>query len=362
MRGFVGVGLSDSVEEALKEATAGIRNADLLILTAPFAKINDAAILLSEKYPGVPLIGTTGSSVSKGVYSSEQITVTAFAGVTVSVGIIEDTVKAPINYIKEFEEKLKSVEPSSGNTVCIDFITSHEEKTISTMNSVLNRYEIPLAGSTAYGTPLGEQPVVIFNGKVHKKSCVYAFIKNNAGRLMVIKEDSYTPLNDNVHIANLVDTNTKTVFQLDGEPAFEVYSDETGVSKDEIVSNMIVNPLGRILGDEIFIASTLSLDLNGVMFNGKIINENDSVCIMKPKDVRETNRDTVDYIKGTSMRRSFMLCFDSISRLALFEKEGFTDEYISNMSSLCTYTSIVTQGQQYKSQHVNQTLVSVIFE
>ncbi len=362
MRAFVGIGQSDNIEAAVNEATSGIRTADLFILTAPFNKAEDSATFLSQKYPGVPVIGTTAPSVGKGSYSETNLTIIAFAGVTVATGIIEDTVKAPVNYIKDFEDNLKSIEPAAHNTICIDFITNNEEKTVSTMNSVLNRYNISLAGATAYGTPLGEQPSVIYNGKIYKKSCVYAFIKNNSGRIHVHKEDIYEPLSTSPHFATLVDTNTKTLFQLDNEPAFEVYSAETGVTKDEIVSNMINNPLGRVLGDDIFIASTLSLDMNGVMFNGKIINENDSVFIMQAGDFRSINEDTLSTIKSVSSKRSFVLGFDSISRIKLFDREGFTDDYLSNMSTLGNYTAIVTEGQQYNSQHVNQTLVCVIFD
>ncbi len=362
MRGFVGIGQSDNIEAAVNEATAGIRNADLFVLMAPFVKAEMSASLLSAKYPGVPIIGTTGPSISKGAYSEDQITIIAFAGVTVATGIIQDTQKAPISFIKEFEDNLKSVEPTTDNTVCIDFISGNEEKTISTMNSVLSRYGISLAGATAYGTPLGEQPSVIYNGKLYKKSCVYAFIKNNVGKVRVCRENIYEPLSNTPHFATLVDPNTKTLFQLDDEPAYEVYAAETGVDKDEVVANMIHNPLGRLLGEEYYIASTNSLDMNGVMFNGKIINENDCVYIMQLGDYKAIGEETMDIIKGGSLKRSFILGFDSTARIKLFDQEDYTEEYISNMSSLCTYSSIVTDGQQFNSQHMNQTLVCVVFE
>jgi len=284
MRGFVGIGQSDNIEAAINEATGGLRNADLLILFAPFDKAAKAAELLAAKYPSVPMIGTTGTSVGKGTLLENAITVIGMAGVSVATGIIKDTTKSPITYIKDFENDLRSLDASTENTVCLEFVTNNEEKTISTINSVLTRYNISLAGSTAHGTPLGEQPSVIFNGALYKKSCVYAFVKNNAGRIFVTKENIYETLSPKPYFANLVDTNTKTLFQLDGTPAFQVYTDETGVEKDDIVSNMINNPLGRLLGDDIYLISTSSLDLNGVMFNGKIINENDSIYIMKLGD------------------------------------------------------------------------------
>lgn len=362
MRGFVGIGQSDSIEAAIGEATNGLRNADLLILIAPFNKAAKAAELLSEKYPLVPMIGTTGISVGKGAISDNNITVIGMAGVTVTTGIIKDTTKSPITYIKDFENDLRALEGSADNTVCLEFITNNEEKTISTMNSVLNRYNISLAGGTSYGAPLGEQPAVIYNGVMYKKSCVYAFVKNNAGRINVSKENIYETLSPRPHFATLVDTNTKTLFQLDDTPAFEVYADTTGVEKDDIVENMINNPLGRVLGDDIYLISTNSLDLNGVMFNGKTINDNDSIYIMQLGDYKAINQETRSNIKGFSGRTSFLLSFDSTNRIKLFTKEDYLDEYISDMSSVATYAGHVGDGQQYNTQHMNQTLVLVAFE
>lgn len=362
MRGFVGIGLSDNIEAAINEATVGVKTADLFVLIAPFSKAANAAEALSAKYPGVPIIGTTGLSIGKKSKEESQITVIAFAGVTVATGIIGDTNKSPINYIKDFEQDLKSMEFSPDNTVCISFMTGNEEKTVSTLNSVLAKHSIPLAGSTCYGTPLGEQASVIYNDKLCTKSCVYAFIKNNAGKIKVYKENMYEPLTEKPFYATLVDPNTKTLFQLNDRPAFEVYSEVTGIEKDDIVASMHTNPLGRMLGDDIYIASTLSLDMNGVMFNGKIINDNDSVHIMQLGDFREINSATKANIKENSSKISFVLSFDSIGRYKVFEEEDYVEDYINTMSSMGAYAGTISEGQQCNSQHMNQTLVLVVFE
>ena len=65
MKGFVGIGRADHVETAITEATAGLKKADFLILIAPFSKIEAAAALLGEKYPGTPMIGTSGEGIAK---------------------------------------------------------------------------------------------------------------------------------------------------------------------------------------------------------------------------------------------------------------------------------------------------------
>lgn len=362
MRGFVGIGHAENIEEAVNEATAGLKNADLLVLLAPFDAAEQAADLLSQKYPAVPMIGTCGNSVGKSDIEDRQIVVVGFAGVTVSCGLIKDIRTAPVMYVKQFEDNLKSIDASSANTICMEFLTGAEDKVLSTLGSVLNRYDIPLAGGSSYGVPLGEKHIVIYNGKIYSRSCVYAFIKNNAGKIKLFCENIYEKMNKRPHYATLVDVNTKSLFQLDGTPAYEVYSEETGCDKDNIVSNMPKNPLGRALGDDIYISATQSLDMNGVMFNGKSLYENDSVYIMQLGDYQQIHKEMLDTIKASTNRISFIFAFDCVNRLRLFAENDYLSDYIDSMSCLGNYAALISNGQQYNNQHCNQTLVCAVFE
>lgn len=362
MRGFVGTSQSDNISEAIDQATKGLKKADLLILIAPFKKAEKAAEYLSEKYPGTPMIGTTSASYTAKSTDDSSIMVVALAGVTVATGVITNTRKTPVTSILEFEEILNSIEPEPDNTVCLEFNTGNEEKLLATINSVLRRYDISLAGSSAYGTPLGDKNQIIFNGKLMADTAVYAFVKNNGGRLIVGKENIYKRLSPKPHFATLVDRNTKTLFQLDDTPAHEIYTAETGVEKEGIVENMLVNPLGRAAGEDTFITATGSLDMNGVMFNGKAIFENESIFIMEPDDINDVSQGTVDYINDNLNNTSFTLCFDSVNRFRYIAGIGELDSYLANLSTLGTLAGILGIGQQINNQHVNQTMVYVTFE
>lgn len=362
MRGFVGTSQADDIGYAIEQATSGLRNADLIILLAPFSKAESAAALLAEKYPTVPMIGTCGASIAKDSISDNQLVVIGFAGVTISCGLIDDIKKAPLTSIRGFEEHLKSINSDSSNTICMEFSTGSEEKVISTLNSVLSRYNISMAGGSSDNVPLGENPVVIYNGKVYKNSCAYAFIKNNAGKIKIFNENIYRPLSQKPHLATLVDTNTKTLFQLDDTPAYEIYTEETGCDKENIVENMINNPLGRVIGDDIYITSTKSLDMNGVMFNAKAIYENDRIYIMEAADYTQIHEETINKIEASTNRISFVLGFESPNRLKLYTECEYIDKYMESMSSLGSYAALISGCQHYNRQNCNQTLVCAVFE
>ncbi len=362
MRGFVGTSQNTNIEEAIEQATKGLKKADLLVLIAPFKMAEKAADALSEKYPGTPMIGTTSASYAKGNTSDSMITVIGFAGISVATGIISDIRKTPVNYVYDYESALNSIEPESSNTLCLEFTGGNEEKVIATMNSVLRRYDIPLAGSTAYGTPLGEKPLVILNGKAYTNSCVYAFIKNNNGNIHLLKENLYKKLSKKAHFATLIDTNTKTLFQLDERPAHEVYTEETGVEKENIVENMLINPLGRAIGEEIYLTTTTSLDMNGVMFNGKAIFNNESIFIMQPRELSEVTEETMNTIHELTEKTSFTLCIDSVNRLRYIATQDYLEDFFLQLNSLGSYVGILGQGEQFYNQHINQTLVMIVFE
>ena len=46
----------------------------------------------------------------------------------------------------------------------------------------------------------------------------------------------------------------------------------------------------------------------------------------------------------------------------LYEKEGYFSTYAKDMASLGPHLGIVGGGEQYNNQHVNQTMVCVVFE
>lgn len=362
MRGFIGTSQSDNISEAISQATKGLKKADLLILIAPFIKAEKAAEYLAEKYPGTPMIGTTSAYYTSKSTDDTSIMIVALAGVTVSTGVITNIRKTPVTSILEFEDNLCSLEPESSNTVCLEFTTGSEEKVLATINSVLRRYDISLAGSSSYGTPLGDKNQIIYNGKLMADTTVYAFVKNNAGNILVGKENIYKRLSPKPHFATLVDRNTKTLFQLDDTPAHEIYTAETGVEKEGIVENMLVNPIGRAAGEDTFITATSSLDMNGVMFNGKAVFENETIYIMEPDDIDEVSQRTLDTIHENLNNTSFTLCFDSVNRFRYIAGIGHLDEYLASLSTLGTYAGILGVGEQINNQHVNQTLVYVVFE
>lgn len=360
MKGFVGIGRADHVETAITEATAGLKKADFLILIAPFSKIEAAAALLGEKYPGTPMIGTSGEGIAKEMRLTQAIIVIGFAGIEVCTGVIEDVRTTPVKSMHTFLSNLQAIEPGDSDTICLEFMTGCEERVLSTVHDSLLEAGVPLIGASAYGVLLGEKHCVILDGKVHTRSCAYAFIKNKGGKIHLYKENIYKRQSRRAHFANLVEPGTKTLFQLDGVPALELYQEETGVQLEDILSAMPRHPLGRALGEDTCIIQTMSVDRNGVMFNGKAIYENDSIYIMDVDDYRQIHEELLASIQASPV--SFLLGFDSANRLRLFAEDDALTDYVASFRTVAPAVIFVGDGQQFNNQHMNQTLVLAAFE
>jgi hypothetical protein len=239
-------------------------------------------------------------------------------------------------------------------------MTGCEERVLSTVHDSLLEAGVPLIGASAYGVLLGEKHCVILDGKVHTRSCAYAFIKNKGGKIHLYKENIYKRQSRRAHFANLVEPGTKTLFQLDGVPALELYQEETGVQLEDILSAMPRHPLGRALGDDTCIIQTMSVDRNGVMFNGKAIYENDSIYIMDVDDYRQIHEELLASIQASPV--SFLLGFDSANRVRLFAEEDALTDYVASFRTVAPAAIFVGDGQQFNNQHMNQTLVLAAFE
>ena len=362
MRSYVGIGKGNA-RDAVEDAVKGIGNPSAIIFLSSFEQLKETAEIINEKFPGVSSIGTLGIKLANGEHSENNLLVLGlYDDAKTECGVIKEISLCPVASIGEINDKINKVSPGRDNTVCIEFCTNDEEKLVTTFNSCLARKGIKLAGGTAFGMPEGKKPIVAYNGKVYEDSCVYAIIKNTTGKVDVFKENIYEKRTDNYHFASKVDTSKKAVLELDGKAPADVYSDEIGIAKNKIIDNVINNPMGRAVGDEVYISSMMDVDSRGVFYNYKRINKNDCIYFLSLGDYEDIERQNREKIKTLFPKISLVFSIDCIYRYMLYEKENYFDTYVRDMASLGNHIGIVSGGEQFNNQHVNQTMVCAVFE
>ena len=168
----------------LKEAAQGVHAPGLLILMSNADQFEAHVTELESLFPGVPSIGCIGMSYSTRVVEKGVGLVAFYDNVTAVANVLEQASTMPVKYIERMEQDLKNVHASPKDTVCIDLCTGNDACVLTTIHSILGKAGIPLLGGT------GDGGKVSVNGTVYEDADVYAFVKNNGGKVAVYKENT----------------------------------------------------------------------------------------------------------------------------------------------------------------------------
>lgn len=354
---------SDAVA-AVREATQNAGSPKLLVFISAYGNLREVATEIANAYPHAVSIGTSGTSYFGGDASDQRLIVMAFGqDAEVAVGVMRHLSTCPVADIEMLKSAISAVRPEDGKTVCLEYCVGHEERLVTTMNVALESHRIPLVGGTVFGVPAGKTPYVAVNGTLYEDACCYAVIKNKSGYIRTYSELIYeADANAPRHIATAVNLENKELISLDGRPAADVYADELGITRGEVVDNVLQSPLGRVVGDEVFISSQYAIGNNNSLINYKRINENDTICVLKLMDYKAINAETRKTIAENHSSISFIFSVNCIYRHLLFTNEQYLGTFIQNMGAVGPYVGMVGGGEQYKNQHVNQTMVCAVFD
>jgi len=364
MQTIIGTSSAKNAADAVKEATMTINNPSLIIFLTPYDILKDVNDEIKAKYGDVPSIGTSATSYYETTASDANLIVIAFGSdAKVSAGILRHLSNCPMYDVMSLEDNIAKVSPGNDDSVCLEFCTGNEEILVTSMNVALEKNKVPLVGGTVFGVPAGETAYVCANGVVYEDACCYAIIKNTSGKIRTYSENIYCLRNDAPkHIATKVNLANKELVSLDNRSAAEVYADEFNLSKSQIVDNVLENPLGRIVGDEVYICSQYDIGEKGSLVNYKKINENDTISFLQLGDYTSINEDTRRQIRSDSSKISFVFSVNCIYRHLLFTQKNHLTDFMKDMRTLGPHVGVVGGGEQYKNQHVNQTMVCAVFE
>lgn len=362
MKTFIGNG-TGATQSATEQALQGLTSPSAIIFMAPYEAMEEAAGIIRNRFPSIPSIGTIGTKFHNGIVGDKNIVVLGFfEDAKVSCGVMEHIDLYPAESISKVEKSIAEIAPGKDNSICVEFCTCAEEKLVTTLSLALRSKGLPMIGGSAFGAPDGKSSIVAYNGRIYENACVYAMIKNTTGRIRVYKENIYSIANEEPHYATKVDTKRKALIQIDNRPAADVYSEVLHVRRENIVDNVMQNPIGRIVGDQVFISSMKELGSNGELVNFKQINRNDCIYFLKRDDYDQIERETRSQIQSDASRISLVLSVDCIYRYLLYQQEHYLDTYRKDMAALGNWVGVVTGGEQFNNQHVNQTMVCAIFE
>ena len=351
MKMIYGTSASGRISEALR----GVTMPKLLIMTSPADRFEENVAELEKAFPGVPSIGCIAMGYENRV-EEKGATITAFTeGVTCAAGALEDVSKTPAKCISRLQEDLNRIKPGNYNTAIIDFCAGNDAGVMSTLGLLIKKYKLQLMGAT------GDAGKVSANGRIYEDGMAYAVIRNETGKVKAYKENIYTPVEGVRLLASKTDRSRYYVGELNGRSSKQVYMELTGCSESEIGNQTFVNPLGKMIGEDICIVSIKGVEGSGITCFRQV-NDSDILTLLQMNDPMEVAQNTVNAIKSDFNRVSGIFSVNCMFRYLVLQEKGELNNYLGKIASLGTSCGLVGYGEHYNGQFVNQTMTCIVFE
>lgn len=349
MNQMIGTSNTGDVKEAARAIT-GLPA--LILLFSNSDRFEDHCKAVSEIFSGVPCLGAKAGFYDTAYH--DKVSIVAFYGVSVVTGVLRNVSKCPVMDIGKFEQNVKKINPGRDDTVIIDFCTGNDAAVLTTINLIMQKYNLQLTGGT------GDDSTVMCDGTIYHDACVYALVRNT-GKVRVYKENIYKPRNMTRYIASKTNTENYYIGELNGRPAKQVYAEANHLRDDEVAEHTKVAPFGRIVGNDIFIVS-----LSGTSGTGltcfRQVNDSDVLYLMDIIDIADTANKTVSRIKQDFKRISGSFSVNCVFRYDIISKLSNFDEYLRIMSQIKGFCGFIGYGEHYNTHFVNQSMSCVVFE
>ena len=356
--------VSGHIDSIINDVVKKLENCTFIMYSADDKRFKEISERLWEALPNCKMIGTTGFMLTKSGSLGEGISAIGFSDdeVEAYVGSLCEASTCPVKYLPELTQKVHMIDQKYRDSICINFSTNNEEKIISTMKISLHGSKIRLLGGTAGNTTDGEVKKVACNGKVLTDASVYAVIGSKMGKIKIIKENLYRP-REKMHVVTKVSDDKRTILEIDHRKAMDVYQEELGYTDATVAEGVFRNPLNLVVGNENYIAAIFSFNKDRSISTYKNIMKNDLICFTDIEDdfkgfmennIRGAVKD--EQVEG-------MFSINCILRYLFFENNKYTSSYaeLLNKCGNGNHLGIIGDGEQYIEQHINQSMVCVVF-
>lgn len=355
---------SGSVDNIVDMTAAKLNNCTFIVYCADDKRFVEISRKLHEKMPNVQMIGTTGFMFNTNGSFAEGISAIGFldSEAEVHTGVLRHADTCPIKYLPDLTDAARKIKQKYKNNICFECSTGYEEKIVSTMKICLEEAGIRLIGGTAGNTEPNGPKHVACNGEVLTDSTVYAVIGSKMGPIEIFKENLYHS-RQTTHAVTKVSEDKRTIYEIDGRKAMDVYEEELGYNKSTVGDGVFKNPLSRIVGADSYITAIFSFNPDRSISTYKNILENDVIAFTNIEE--DYQQFITNNMKKLTDSRNVagILSINCILRYLFFENNHYTGTYAGMMNSMSRncHWGVVGDGEQYIEQHINQSMVCVIF-
>lgn len=249
--------------------------------------------------------------------------------------------------------------PVRDNTFAItllDGLSSREELVLSSLNAALGA--IPQFGGSAGDDERLANTHVYHQGRFHTASATVLLV-NTPLSFQVFTTHHLTPTDDKL-VVTAADCQTRTVHELNAEPAALAYARAVGVSPQALRREVFaLKPMAVKIGDRYFARSVqrvnddLSLTFYCAVETGIVLTP------MVPGSLRGDLRERLEQAEATVGKPMVTIGCDCFLRRLEAEQAGEVDQ-VSAFLRQHRVLGFSTYGEQFDGVHLNQTFTGVV--
>lgn len=137
--------------------------------------------------------------------------------------------------------------------------------------------------------------------------------------------------------------------------------DVLGISEHQLSDAILDHPMGRVFGNEVFIASLINFDNSGNLTMYARVLQDSIQEILEPMDTLAITEQTCKEILQEIPHPSCVILFNCILRTVGFQKKHQQESVNSIWKKYFpTYSGFSTYGEQFGHINSNQTLVALV--
>lgn len=238
--------------------------------------------------------------------------------------------------------------------ILIDGLSLSEEKIMDKLGDLTN---VLFVGGSAGDDLKFDKTFVYHNEKAYLNAAILTLIKPKNG-FDVIKTQSFVPT-DKKLVATKVNEEKRQVIEFNNKPAPEAYAEALGVSIDELPKHFIMNPIGLVIGNDVYIRSPQQIKDDSILFYCNI-KEGMETYILESTNILEETESVIKNKMEELGHIEGLVNFNCLFRTLELEAKNITKEY-GHIFNLVPTIGFSTYGEEYLG-HINQTATMILFK
>lgn len=359
---------ADSAENAVAELAQAIDKSDLGQLLVFFSRSYAPTALakaFSQAFQGIPLVGcSTSGEITPGGYTDGNLLVLAFPkkGFSFVSGIIPDvhdlTVEEGTEAVRSLRAKLDGLGGSNDNRFAvslIDGLSKCEEVIVSAIAWALDG--IPLVGGSAGDDLALKGTSLLHDGHVHHDAALLLLVKTDYP-VCIFNHDHFEPTATKL-VVTASDPESRTVFELNAEPAALEYASSVGVEPSSLAPmSFASHPVTVRIGGDYYCRSIQRVNADGSLSFFCAIDDGVVLTVAQPRDIVASMAEELERIDKAVGGVDLLLGFECVLR-RLDAENRQVKRNISDLYRRYHVAGFHTYGEQYNAMHLNQTFTGV---